>query len=364
MQRCCPAFAGIKPTKDDHVLFQYMAKTIDGTVITHSHEFNEYKIGCGTCIAFDEVFPEIEIGDIVWILCYGETCQWALSDCEFDPKQPVWFEVSIQVTLSNRQLALKAPDTFAALCDGEAVVTRSKKTGNTLVPNDDLQQPPKDLPAGLPRHQYRQKVSSTDPEYWTKKGMIFPKSDERWGGEWTDEIRGRIEDVQIQRKFVLGWYSHNERMLDEGKLPSKWLEYREHMRLSLEIGDEAPLRFLENRTNLSAVKSVDAQKVARAAAAGDAEELEVLLDSLPELRHGQPDEFGLTPLHKAAMKGDPKPVMVLLSRGAQVNLRSRFLSTALHGLSLIHISEPTRLLSISYAVFCLKKKKKKKKLSF
>ena len=29
-------------------------------------------------------------------------------------------------------------------------------------------------------------------------------------------------------------------------------------------------------------------------------------------------------------------------------------------LSLIHISEPTRLLSISYAVFCLKKKKKKK----
>eukprot|EP00658_Telonema_sp_P-2_P061808 TRINITY_DN5046_c0_g1_i8.p2 TRINITY_DN5046_c0_g1~~TRINITY_DN5046_c0_g1_i8.p2 ORF type:complete len:100 (+),score=40.74 TRINITY_DN5046_c0_g1_i8:133-432(+) len=29
-------------------------------------------------------------------------------------------------------------------------------------------------------------------------------------------------------------------------------------------------------------------------------------------------------------------------------------------LSLIHISEPTRLLSISYAVFCLKKKKKKR----
>eukprot|EP00658_Telonema_sp_P-2_P055997 TRINITY_DN4449_c0_g1_i5.p1 TRINITY_DN4449_c0_g1~~TRINITY_DN4449_c0_g1_i5.p1 ORF type:complete len:103 (-),score=31.28 TRINITY_DN4449_c0_g1_i5:60-368(-) len=30
-----------------------------------------------------------------------------------------------------------------------------------------------------------------------------------------------------------------------------------------------------------------------------------------------------------------------------------------NNLSLIHISEPTRLLSISYAVFCLKKKKKK-----
>src|SRR5678815_1774518 len=31
---------------------------------------------------------------------------------------------------------------------------------------------------------------------------------------------------------------------------------------------------------------------------------------------------------------------------------------AVSTLSLIHISEPTRLLSISYAVFCLKKKKK------
>ena len=30
------------------------------------------------------------------------------------------------------------------------------------------------------------------------------------------------------------------------------------------------------------------------------------------------------------------------------------------GLSLIHISEPTRQAEISYAVFCLKKKKKKK----
>eukprot|EP00658_Telonema_sp_P-2_P082368 TRINITY_DN869_c0_g1_i19.p1 TRINITY_DN869_c0_g1~~TRINITY_DN869_c0_g1_i19.p1 ORF type:complete len:108 (-),score=13.78 TRINITY_DN869_c0_g1_i19:112-435(-) len=36
-------------------------------------------------------------------------------------------------------------------------------------------------------------------------------------------------------------------------------------------------------------------------------------------------------------------------------------SHTLSRLSLIHISEPTRLLSISYAVFCLKKKKKKNK---
>src|SRR5678816_4846311 len=34
-----------------------------------------------------------------------------------------------------------------------------------------------------------------------------------------------------------------------------------------------------------------------------------------------------------------------------------FNTTRMHILSLIHISEPTRLLSISYAVFCLKKKK-------
>ena len=34
------------------------------------------------------------------------------------------------------------------------------------------------------------------------------------------------------------------------------------------------------------------------------------------------------------------------------------LEVAPFSLSLIHISEPTRLLSISYAVFCLKKKKR------
>ena len=37
------------------------------------------------------------------------------------------------------------------------------------------------------------------------------------------------------------------------------------------------------------------------------------------------------------------------------------LKRTIRGLSLIHISETTRLLSISYAVFCLKKKTKKKK---
>eukprot|EP00658_Telonema_sp_P-2_P034517 TRINITY_DN25198_c0_g1_i3.p2 TRINITY_DN25198_c0_g1~~TRINITY_DN25198_c0_g1_i3.p2 ORF type:complete len:185 (+),score=59.09 TRINITY_DN25198_c0_g1_i3:158-712(+) len=40
-------------------------------------------------------------------------------------------------------------------------------------------------------------------------------------------------------------------------------------------------------------------------------------------------------------------------------LQSRTELESANDLSLIHISEPTRLLSISYAVFCLKKKKKK-----
>ena len=48
---------------------------------------------------------------------------------------------------------------------------------------------------------------------------------------------------------------------------------------------------------------------------------------------------------------------VVLIRGGRV----KDLPGTRYHLSLIHISEPTRLLSISYAVFCLKKKKKKKK---
>ena len=40
------------------------------------------------------------------------------------------------------------------------------------------------------------------------------------------------------------------------------------------------------------------------------------------------------------------------------NRNKRSMTLNLKHLSLIHISEPTRLLSISYAVFCLKKKNK------
>src|SRR5678816_3901263 len=55
-------------------------------------------------------------------------------------------------------------------------------------------------------------------------------------------------------------------------------------------------------------------------------------------------ELDLTP---GALDKTNDPVRMYLSEMGTVPL-----------LSLIHISEPTRLLSISYAVFCLKKKKK------
>eukprot|EP00658_Telonema_sp_P-2_P069414 TRINITY_DN58644_c0_g1_i1.p1 TRINITY_DN58644_c0_g1~~TRINITY_DN58644_c0_g1_i1.p1 ORF type:complete len:108 (+),score=16.63 TRINITY_DN58644_c0_g1_i1:151-474(+) len=65
-------------------------------------------------------------------------------------------------------------------------------------------------------------------------------------------------------------------------------------------------------------------------------------------------------LRRAAARGGAEGLL-LADEDAQID----FLSTSSHtqdaagdiDLSLIHISEPTRLLSISYAVFCLKKKK-------
>src|SRR5678816_4665228 len=54
-------------------------------------------------------------------------------------------------------------------------------------------------------------------------------------------------------------------------------------------------------------------------------------------------------LAKLRACNDPKEAAALSQ--ALKNIRETY-----HMLSLIHISEPTRLLSISYAVFCLKKK--------
>src|SRR5678815_123663 len=67
--------------------------------------------------------------------------------------------------------------------------------------------------------------------------------------------------------------------------------------------------------------------------------------------------------------GDPflnGPEQMCLGMQVQVNMMEMYADdlvvehsfrTIAKRLSLIHISEPTRLLSISYAVFCLKKKK-------
>ena len=52
-----------------------------------------------------------------------------------------------------------------------------------------------------------------------------------------------------------------------------------------------------------------------------------------------------------------KPCIPLVQYFMHSSARNFQIGGQLLLLSLIHISEPTRLLSISYAVFCLKKKK-------
>src|SRR5450759_3029596 len=56
---------------------------------------------------------------------------------------------------------------------------------------------------------------------------------------------------------------------------------------------------------------------------------------------------------RVALAHDEKPRPAVRR---ELDLQSGFGGHRLHALSLIHISEPTRLGMISYAVFCLKKK--------
>src|SRR5678816_2432428 len=52
-----------------------------------------------------------------------------------------------------------------------------------------------------------------------------------------------------------------------------------------------------------------------------------------------------------------EPITLVDGRGSHEPVHGTVEKNSTLYLSLIHISEPTRLLSISYAVFCLKKKK-------
>ena len=71
---------------------------------------------------------------------------------------------------------------------------------------------------------------------------------------------------------------------------------------------------------------------------------DVALEDVPESQGSAPDEeFGSL----AILLGDPQECPACPTAAAETRLN----------LSLTHISEPTRLGMISYAVFCLKKKK-------
>ena len=72
--------------------------------------------------------------------------------------------------------------------------------------------------------------------------------------------------------------------------------------------------------------------------------------NVPKIEGADDISFSLRRLHK--------PVICKI-QGSVLAGALLILTNATHALSLIHISEPTRLRRISYAVFCLKKKKQK-----
>src|SRR5450759_5856468 len=80
---------------------------------------------------------------------------------------------------------------------------------------------------------------------------------------------------------------------------------------------------------------------------------------------GPRSHLGRTFLDAVKIPAGSVEIMFIGKRGAEAGKDDMFAQPRevflepLH-LSLIHISEPTRLGMISYAVFCLKKKKKKK----
>eukprot|EP00658_Telonema_sp_P-2_P081959 TRINITY_DN8541_c0_g1_i3.p1 TRINITY_DN8541_c0_g1~~TRINITY_DN8541_c0_g1_i3.p1 ORF type:complete len:146 (+),score=25.79 TRINITY_DN8541_c0_g1_i3:96-533(+) len=71
------------------------------------------------------------------------------------------------------------------------------------------------------------------------------------------------------------------------------------------------------------------------------------------------NQFSTLPTELVNQARHPGEQLLLILYNAHTSSHLTEITPAMW-LSLIHISEPTRLLSISYAVFCLKKKKKKK----
>src|SRR5678816_3705143 len=83
-----------------------------------------------------------------------------------------------------------------------------------------------------------------------------------------------------------------------------------------------------------------------------AEDWNLVVDAINELlQAGQTSGIKINNLIPAATALDPLKIGSLVQVVGQ-----NFGFSIGQSLSLIHISEPTRLLSISYAVFCLKKK--------
>src|SRR5678815_4941644 len=71
------------------------------------------------------------------------------------------------------------------------------------------------------------------------------------------------------------------------------------------------------------------------------------LENRVRLQHQYESFFIIADLHTLTTKPEPQYIKEIPT----------FIKETVLDLSLIHISEPTRLLRISYAVFCLKKKK-------
>eukprot|EP00658_Telonema_sp_P-2_P004906 TRINITY_DN11836_c0_g1_i4.p1 TRINITY_DN11836_c0_g1~~TRINITY_DN11836_c0_g1_i4.p1 ORF type:complete len:168 (-),score=53.56 TRINITY_DN11836_c0_g1_i4:35-538(-) len=80
-----------------------------------------------------------------------------------------------------------------------------------------------------------------------------------------------------------------------------------------------------------------------------------MADGTSTILAGDPGVHGQVDGSQATGSASAGAVLFNETKGIAMNK-----AAAISDLSLIHISEPTRLLSISYAVFCLKKKKKNK----